>query len=415
VRDLLRRAVLLGMLLGITVLSGFVLDLHQMAFPRPKVSGDYTCRHRPSAILNDPGSIRECCWPHAMKPSPVHVDIQETDDGSLQVKASVSLPINGAMVRQVERGEATSDPASFVNQVFGDIGRDRFELAWTAPVVVITAPKAHAGSTAQHVTVTSTGTESAGVPKPSSSADLTLSDNGSPAGTVTVATERKVIAGHNGLTPSRQDAHHLTARISSDPWKVPLTPATPPHRGDALTSGLTTPSWWKGTLAVLSSAWQAARTMTPALLAAVPWAVLLLVGRAGPYRLPWRAFLATAGLLLTWHFALTVAGATQQMDFELNNVLIQFAVDHTSVLDWDPMYGVSEAGSLVILIAALLSGLPAAARRAPAVGAAWPRPAYGGGRAVAVTAGVAVFFYAEILIELGCDAMFANAAAVSGA
>ncbi|MFJ6900564.1 hypothetical protein [Streptomyces hokutonensis] len=400
-RDLLRRTALLGMALGIAVLSGFVLDLHQMTFPRPRVSSDAPCQHRPSAILNDPDSIRACHWPDAMEPSPVRFDIQETSDGSMQVKASVSLPAKSATVRQVERGEAASDPTLFVNQVFGFIGRDRFPLAWTVPVVVITAPKAHSGSTAQRVTITSTGTESPEVRKALSSVNLTLSNDSSPTGTVTVATNRKVIAGHNGLTPARQDAHHLTAQISAGSWRVLLTPATPPHQAGPLTSDLAPPSWWKGTETVLSSAWQAARTMVPAFLAAVPWAVLLLVGRAGPYRLPWRNFLAMAGLLLTWHFVLTVAGATQQIDFELNNVLIQFAVDNTlSVLDWDPMYGVSEAGSLVILIAALLSVLPVAVRRAPAVGAAWPRPKYGDRRVLAAAAGVGVFFYAEILIEL---------------
>ncbi|MER6425507.1 hypothetical protein [Streptomyces sp. NPDC001137] len=394
-RGLLRRAVLLGMLVLIVVLSGFVLDLQQIAAPRPAVSND-VCR--PSPIINESNTAGTCRWGHG-KPYPVHIDIQEADDGSFRVKASVSLPASSSTVRRVVGGEAAADPVSFADQVFGFIGRDNYVLAWTAPVVTITDRKAGADSAGQRVTVTTTGTDRL-LPAPSSR--LTLSGDGSSStGTVTVTTQHRVITGRSGLTPSRQDARHLTARPGDRGWKVVAAPGSPVQPGDGLASGLKAPSWWTGTVQVLSSAWQALRDATPALLAAVPWAVLLLMGRAGPSRPAWRHFLALTGLLLTWHLALTLAQATQQVDNKLSDVLINPAIRHLEgALHWNPMSYVSEAGSLVILIAGLLSVLPTAARGASFSDTTRPRPAYWGARIMAAAAGATACFYSGILIEL---------------
>jgi hypothetical protein len=384
------------MLVLIVVLSGFVLDLQQIAAPRPAVLSNDPCR--PSAFINESNAAGACRWSHP-KPYAVRIDIQEADGGSFRVKASVSLPASSSTVKGVAGGDAAADPASFAEQVFGFIGRDNYELAWTVPVVTITDRKAGTDAAGQRVTVTTTGTDSS-LPTPSSS--LTLSGNaGSSTGTVTVTTTHRAITGRSGLAPSHQDAHHLTARFGDGGWKVLAAPASPVQPGDGLASGLQAPSWWKGTVRVLSSAWQALRDATPALLAAVPWAVLLLMGRAGPSRLAWRHFLALTGLLLTWHLALTVAQVTQQVDFELSDVLIQPAIRHLGgALHWSTMSYVSESGSLVIVIAGLLSVLPTAARRTSSGETARPRPAYWGARIVAVAAGMAAYVYTEVLIEL---------------
>ncbi|MDI1454399.1 hypothetical protein NHG22_11345 [Streptomyces sp. ATE26] len=367
-----RASALLGIMV-LTVLAALTLDLVQMASP---VVRSGPCERTDNRWITGYPKDDGCVWEEALTArrqsadvlADVSVAVTIEERGRLpHADIRVTLPSRDPLAEAVRAGKAVHDPGLFVSYVVGEVHLGDVYLAWGAPTL---GPAPGRG----HVVITTQGEvpsySRAGV-RSAASVELFVHPILSTRLTVD-SDERAVVASHVPGAGARIDIRKLTARLPAGrPWTVTLGSAKP-SAVSPVESNPVPPPWLRRMKAVgravLTSWWNFAVSLP----GAVPWLLLWFAGRTdafGPARAgrpAWPRYLRLVGLVLAIHLAVSLVSAGQ-FDYVLQTALDAegtFGRAVSTRLPWEPAENLGVSGLYILLVAAALTLLPAAVRRA---------------------------------------------------
>ncbi|GHH68282.1 hypothetical protein GCM10018775_92760 [Streptomyces umbrinus] len=370
-----RSAALLGLLV-LAVMAAIVLDAQQLMSPRLEVA---RCPDENRWLARS--SADRCVWDRAVE---AQVGDDPEDSRDVEVRAlveerdrlpritiTVTVPESGPIANAMRESGATRPglAEAFVSAAAGGAYFDMAYTAWSPPTM--------RPSGTGRVAITTSG-------------DALLADRDAlrkepyvqvefyafshPVDLTVRTTDRSIVASHMPPKGTKVATRRLTARLTGDggPWTVTLGAyRIPDHYVDD--TARTTPSWWQRVAPLVRGVLDGWGQGALLLLGAVPWFGLLIashtVGFGSMDRRPeWRALLRLTGLVLAVHLCVVVT-LTNGLGYEFHNLVISDKLLYQRLDTWVPWSregNVGVPGTTVLLVAAALSLLPAAARRAVA-------------------------------------------------